>query len=157
VRTKAICRTCGALVLVATLALAAAALAAGRDPDGAYEGKGTNVGNLELDQVDIEFDVAGNGSKVKSWVVRMNAICAVFPGPVELQFVTQPMPGMKIKKDGRFRGIFKREIDDEPAEIEVTGRLKGTKVKQGTLSYRVGACYRGEEVPVRWEATRTRP
>lgn len=152
---RGIAKTSVTLAAVFALALAGPSPAADRDPDGAYEGRGTNVGDLALDQVAVEFDVSGDGTRVKNWVVRMNAICVVFPGPVELQFVTQPMPAMKIKRDGRFAKVFEREVEGEPVRVEVSGRLKGTRVKQGTISYRVGVCYRGEEEPIRWEAQRT--
>jgi hypothetical protein len=142
--------TAGLLALALAVAGTGAAVAA-KDPDGPYEGRGTNVGNAALDQVAIDLDVAKDGTKIRNWVVRMNVICVVHPN-IEVQFTTQPMPTMKVNRKGRFRRVFEAQVDGSEARIEVAGKLAGRTIKGGTLSYRVGGCYRGEETPIRWTA-----
>jgi hypothetical protein len=142
------------LLLIGLLEVGAASSAtAAPGKGGSYEGEGTNVGDKALDQVAIKFKVNRKATKVKRWVVRMNVVCATFPASVE--FVTQPMPTMKIKDSGRFKNTFRKRIDGVKATITVAGKLSGRRVRQGTLSYRVGACGRGDgSEPIRWKAKR---
>jgi hypothetical protein len=144
-----------ALTLVGSSTVASSA-APTRDPDGKYDGGEVPPPDNVVDQVFISFDVAGNGRKIKRWVVTMNVVCVTYPVSVEL--ISQPMPTMKVKKNGRFHEVFTHTTDDgTEARIEVGGKLVGTKVKDGTLSYEVGVCSRGDEPgdPLRWTARRT--
>lgn len=145
-----------AALALAALALPASALAGGRGPDGRYEGKVSGVGDNAIDQVEIFFDVEGKGGKVTDWHANLNVVCSTFP--VSVEYVQARMPVMKVKRNGSFRKVFEREIDDVEARIEVSGKLVGKRVTKGTFSYEVGLCQRGDDPgdPMRWTAARTR-
>lgn len=146
-----------ALALTLSLHAPADAARKPKNPDGSYEGNEVPAPDNALDQVFISFDVKGKGRKVKDFVVTMNVVCTTYPLSVEL--ITQPMGTMRIDpRTGKFRDLVQGTTDDGTEyRVEVTGRLKGRTVKQGTLSYDVGLCARGDDPgePLRWEAQRT--
>ena len=154
-------RALAALVTAAALALSLQAPADAKpkpkDPDGSYEGNEVPAPDNALDQVFISFKVKGNGKKIKDFVVTMNVVCTTYPLSVEL--ITQPMNPMKVnKRTGKFRDVVAGATDDgSEYRVEVTGRLKKTKVVDGTLSYEVGVCSRGNDPgdPMLWGASRT--
>jgi hypothetical protein len=126
-----------------------------KDPDGSYEGGEVPPEDNAYDSVAVSFDVTADGGKIKHWLVMMNVVCVTYPVSVEL--ISQPMPTMKVKKNGRFHEVFTHTYDGTGARIEVGGRLVGRTVKDGTLSYEVGVCARGDEPgkPIRWAGRRT--
>jgi hypothetical protein len=127
-----------------------------KDPDGHYVGHETPAEDNALDTMVYEFDVSGHGRKVKNLTVRFNAVCSY---PLGVQYVVQPAGPMKIDKRGRFHYLLEQDSanDFEDIRLEVTGRLKGTEVKQATFSYAVGYCSRGDaDDPMDWVAKRTR-
>jgi hypothetical protein len=126
-----------------------------RDPDGKYDGGEVPPPDNAIDQVFITFKVSNNGTKIKKWLVTMSVVCVTYPVSVEV--ISQSMPTMKVKKNGRFHKVFETTVDGSDARIEVGGKLVGTKVKDGILSYEVGVCARGDEPddPLRWTAKRT--
>lgn len=122
-------------------------------PDGSYAGAEVPPEPNALDALDIRFKVAKDGRKVKSWLVTMNVICGL-----DVRLISQSMPTMKIRKNGRFHGLFTGTHDNGTEyRIEVGGKLvaKKRRVKDGTLSYQVGSCRRGTGDPLRWAAKRT--
>lgn len=128
-----------------------------RGPGGSYEGSETPAATSAVDKLYIRFKVTRDGRRIKKWVVTMSAICASYPPYV--QVVVQSMPTMKVKRNGRFRGLFAGTRDGTEYRVAVTGKLnaKKRKVTQGTLSYKVGACQRGNQpgYPLRWTGRRT--
>ena len=108
------------------------------------------------DAVFISFVVVRDGRKVKKWVVTMNVVCTTYPLSVEL--ISQPMNPMRVNaRTGKIRDLVKGTTDDGTEyRVEVTGKLVGRKVKNGTLSYEVGLCQRGDDPgdPLRWKAAR---
>jgi hypothetical protein len=146
-----------ALALTLSLHAPADAARKPKSPDGSYEGNVVPAPDNALDQVFISFDVARKGRKVKNFVVTMNVICVSYPYN-DIELVTQPMNDMRINERGKFRDVVEGTTDDgSEYRIEVTGRLKGRAVKQGTLSYEAGVCVRGNTPgdPLQWEAQRT--
>lgn len=147
-----------ALALTLSLHAPADAARKPKNPDGSYEGNVVPAPDNALDQVFISFDVARKGRKVKNFVVTMNVICVSYPYN-DVELVTQPMNDMRINpRTGRFRDVVAGATDDgSDYRIEVTGKLKGRKVVQGTLSYEAGVCVRGNTPgdPLDWEAQRT--
>lgn len=142
-----------ALAVLFTASPAPAQAAAG--PDGSYTAGETPTEPNPLDRLDIRFKVAKNGRKVKGWLVTMNVVCGL-----DVKLVQQTMPTMKVKKNGRFSGVFAGTQDNGTSyHIEVGGKLiaKKRKVKDGTLSYEVGSCRRGTDPasPLRWAGRRT--
>jgi len=126
-----------------------------KNPDGSYEGGEVPPEDDAYNSVAISFDVTAKGRKIKHWQVVMNVVCVTYPVSVEL--IAQPMPTMKVKKSGRFHEVFTASDDGTDARIEVSGKLVGRTVQDGTLSYEVGLCARGDEPgdPIRWTAERT--
>ena len=60
-------------------------------------------------------------------------------------------------RTGKFKDVVTGTTDGGTSyRVQVTGVLKGTTVRQGTMSYDVGICQRGngDEGPLRWKATR---
>ena len=153
-----------AVVPAALLALAASALpglapsvqAAPKDPDGHYAGTETPEEANGLDDVVLTFDVKGNGRKIKDFTIAMNVVCSGYPLYVE--YVVQPMDDMRVNpRTGRFRDVVEGATEGGTGyRVEVAGRLRGTKVRQGTMSYDVGICQRGtgDEGPVEWKGSR---
>jgi len=133
------------------------AAAGPKGPGGTYAGAEVPPPDNPIDAVDISFKVSKNGRKIKNWLVTMNVICVSYPAYVEL--ISQSMPTMKVKRNGRFHGVFSGTTDGTEFRVEVGGRLvaKKNKVTAGTLSYEVGVCQRGndEGKPLRWTAKRT--
>ena len=152
---RALAAAFSALVLVGSTHVAVTAAPPAKDPDGSYDGGEVPPPDNVVDQVFISFKVTGDGRKIKRWIVTMNVVCVTYPVSVEL--ISQPMPTMKVKKNGRFHKVFTHTSDGTDARIEVGGRLVGRTVKDGTLSYEVGVCSRGDEPgdPLRWTAKRT--
>jgi hypothetical protein len=145
------------VVLVGTSHVAAPAAAKPvKDPDGKYSGEEVPPPDNAIDQVFITFKVTGDGRKIKNWIVTMNVVCVSYP--VYVEAISQSMPTMKVKKNGRFHKVFETTVDGSEARIEVGGKLVGTKVKDGILSYEVGVCQRGNDPgdPMRWTAKRTK-
>ena len=142
-----------ALTLVGSTHVATSA-APPKDPDGKYAGGEVPPPDNAIDQVFITFKVSNNGTKIKKWLVTMSVVCVTYPAYVEV--ITQSMPTMKVKKNGRFHKVFETTVDGSDARIEVGGRLVGTKVKDGILSYEVGVCQRGNDPgdPMHWIAKR---
>jgi len=146
----------GALVAVLVAGLMIPALAgAGPGQNGLYKGEATNV-DSGADEVEIEFRVAKGGTRIKKWTAQFLAVC---PGLIPIaQLINQPMPTIKVNRKGRFRKVLKGEPEGLKTRIEVSGNLKGSTVKKGKLSYKVGLCRRGSvDKPVRWKAKRVRP
>ena len=145
-----------ALSLALSLQAPADAKPRPKDPDGSYEGNAVPTPDAALDQIYVSFDVKGDGRKIKDFVVTMNVVCTTYPLSVEM--VTQPMNPMKVdRKKGTFRDLVVGALDDGTEyRVEVTGRLKNRKVTQGTISYEVGVCQRGNDPgdPLRWGAER---
>ena len=143
------------LALVGSTHVAATAAPQAKDPDGSYDGGEVPPEDNAYDSVAISFDVSGNGRKIKRWTVIMNVVCVTYPVSVEL--IAQPMPTMKVDRSGRFHKVFTHSDDGTDARVEVSGKLVGRAVKDGTLSYDVGVCSRGDEPgdPIRWTAKRT--
>jgi hypothetical protein len=125
-----------------------------KNPDGHYVGHETPVEANGLDTMVYEFDVTGKGRKIKNFTVRFNAVCSY---PLGVQYVVQPAGPMKIKKNGAFHYLLEQDSvnDFEDIRLEVSGKLKGTKVRKATFSYEVGYCSRGDaEDPMDWVAKR---
>ncbi len=133
------------------------AAAGPKGPGGTYAGAEVPAPDNPIDAVDISFKVSKNGRKIQNWLVTMNVICVSYPPYVQL--ISQSMPTMKVKRNGRFHGVFAGTQDGTEYHVEVGGRLvaKKNKVKAGTLSYEVGVCQRGNDAgdPLRWTAKRT--
>jgi len=127
------------------------------DPDGHYVGHETPVEQNALNTMVYELDVTGDGRKIKNLTVRFNAVCSY---PLGIQYVVQPVGTMKVdKRTGKFHYLLEQDSanDFEDIRLEVSGRLKGTKVKDATFSYAVGYCSRGDaEDPMDWVAERTK-
>ncbi|MBM7515056.1 hypothetical protein [Nocardioides nitrophenolicus] len=128
---------------------------AAAEPDGSYTAAETPTEPNGLDRLEIRFQVAKNGRKVKGWLVTMNVVCGL-----DVRLIQQTMPTMKVKKSGRFGSVFAgTQPDGTTYRIEVGGKLvaKKRKVKDGTLSYQVGLCRRGTDPanPLRWAGRRT--
>ncbi len=68
------------------------------------------------------------------------------------------MNDMRVnQRTGRFSDVVTGSTDSgTPYRVKVTGVLKGTTVRQGTMSYDVGICQRGngDEGPLRWKGKR---
>jgi hypothetical protein len=130
------------------------AASAATGPGGSYAGAETPTEPNPLDRLEIGFDVTKNGRKVKHWLVTMNVICGL-----DVKLISQSMPTMKVKRSGRFRGLFEGVQDGTAYRVEVGGKLvaKKRKVTQGTLAYKVGSCQRGNVAgdPLDWTAKRT--
>jgi hypothetical protein len=154
--TRALVAALCSLVLVGTPHVTGPAAAKEvNDPDGKYSGGEVPPPDNAIDRVFITFKVTGDGRKIKKWVVTMNVVCVSYP--VYVETISQPMPTMRIKKNGRFHKVFETTVDGSEARIEVGGKLVGAKVKDGILSYEVGICQRGNDPgdPMRWKAKRT--
>lgn len=127
-------------MLAASLVLASGAAAAG--PDGRYRGQ--LVADNVVDSGPVFFDVRGDGKRITGWRVTMNVTCASLPVRVEL--ITQTMPAMTVRANGRFRRVFTGPVDGMEARIEVSGRLAGRRVIDGKIDYdvkfRTGTCVR---------------
>ncbi|GAA1536584.1 hypothetical protein [Nocardioides humi] len=125
-----------------------------KGPGGTYTGAETPTEPNPLDRLEIGFEVSKNGRKIKKWLVTMNVICGL-----DVRLIAQSMPTMKVKRNGRFHSVYAGTLDGTDYRVEVGGKLvaKKRKVKQGTLSYEVGWCQRGNDAgnPLRWKAKRT--
>lgn len=128
-----------------------------RDPDGTYTGTETPEEANGLDDIIFRFKVKKNGRRITDFTIAMNVVCSGFP--VYVEYVVQPMHDMAVnRRNGRFKDVVTGKTDGGTTyRVKVTGVLRGTKVSQGTLSYDVGICQRGDDGdPVRWKAKRTR-
>jgi hypothetical protein len=126
------------------------------NPKGHYVGTEVPEEANGLDDVIFEFDVRQQGRRITDFTIAMNVVCAGYP--VYVEYVVQPMDDMRVNpRTGRFRDVVAGTTDGGTEyRVEVTGQLKGTQVKRGTMSYDVGICQRGngDAGPVRWKAKR---
>lgn len=126
----------------ASAVVAAVAPAAVDARDGRYRGQ--LVADNVVDSGVVAFDARRDGRRITGWRVTMNVTCASYPVRVEL--ITQTMPAMKVRPDGRFRSVFRGPVDGMEARIVVTGRLERSRVVGGTIDYevefRTGTCRR---------------
>jgi hypothetical protein len=146
---------CAALVL--SPATASAKPKPPKSPDGHYVGHEAPVESNGLNKIVFEFDVAKNGRRITRPTVRLNLVCGY---PLGIQYHVQPIDPMTVNpRTGRFHFLLEKdsENDYEDYRVELSGRLKGTRVVQGTFSIEVGYCSRGDaEDPMHWAAARSR-
>lgn len=83
------------------------------------------------------FRVPKNGKRLKKFRVAMEVICSYYPPTVEAHALV--FPKTKIKKNGKFKRIWK---PNKKTRIVLKGRLKGKKLVNGKLNYKVGVCQR---------------
>lgn len=127
-----------------------------KNPDGRYVGTEVPEESNGLDDVIFEFKVKNRGRRITDFSIEMNVVCAGYP--IYVEYVVQPMNDMRVnQRTGRFSDVVTGSTDSGTSyRVKVTGVLKGTTVRQGTMSYDVGICQRGngDEGPLRWKATR---
>lgn len=144
-------------LLLTTFSSPVHAAAKPKGPGGTYSGAEVPPPDNPIDAVQITFKVSKDGRKIKGWQVTMNVGCVSYPIYVEL--ISQTMPTMKVKKNGRFHGVVAGTTDGTEYRVEVGGKLvaEKRKVTGGTLSYEAGVCQRGNDPgnPLRWTAKRT--
>jgi hypothetical protein len=148
---------CAALVLTpATASAKPKPPKPSKSPDGHYVGHEVPVESNGLNKIVFEFDVAKNGRKIIEPTVRLNLVCGY---PLGIQYHVQPIDPMKVDpRTGKFHFLLEKDSpnDFEDYRVELSGRLKGTRVVQGTFSIEVGYCSRGDaDDPMRWAASRT--
>jgi hypothetical protein len=147
-----------AVVLGLGLGLSAPAEARPRpkDPDGRYVGTEVPEQRLAFDDIVFDFKVKRNGRRITDFSIEMNVVCSGYP--LYTEYVLQPMHDMTVgPRTGRFKDVVAGTTEGgTDYRVKVAGFLKGTQVRQGTLSYDVGICQRGtgDDGPVRWKARR---
>ncbi|RLV50344.1 hypothetical protein D9V37_04645 [Nocardioides mangrovicus] len=124
---------------------------------GHYVGSETPEEPNGLDDIVFTFDVAKKGRVIKKFTIAMNVVCSGYP--IYVEYVVQPMHAMRINpRTGRFHDVVRGTTDGGTGyEVAVSGRIKRSRVTQGTMYYDVGICQRGSrEDPMRWVAHRGR-
>jgi hypothetical protein len=153
------------LVVLALLVGSAAAPAeagshSSRYSSGHYVGTETPEQPNGFDDIVFTFDVRTKGGRVRirNFTMAMNVVCSGYP--LYTEYVVQPMNTMRVsKRSGRFHDTVSGTTENGSSyKVKVAGRLKGKKVKGGTMSYDVGICQRGtgDDGPVRWVARKGR-
>lgn len=127
-----------------------------KDPDGRYVGTEVPEQRLAFDDIVLTFQVKANGRRITDFLIEMNVVCSGYP--LYTEYVVQPMNDMVVnRRTGRFKDVVSGATEGGTEyRVKVTGFLKGTQVRRGTLSYDVGICQRGtsDDGPVDWRAVR---
>lgn len=102
---------------------------------GKYQGRLRTAKGKRLEP--FVFRVPKNGKRLKKFRVAMEVICSYYPPTVEAHSLV--FPKTKIKKNGKFKRVWK---PNKKTRIVLRGRLKGKKLVNGKLNYKVGVCQR---------------
>jgi hypothetical protein len=100
----------------------------------------------------VSFDVSRNGRQIKRFRTTVAAFC-VGPtiGTNHIAVLVVSVPRARVRSNGRFSAVYHPNGEDS-GEYRISGRLRGTRVRNGRVGVNVATCAGGD----RWTAHRAR-
>jgi hypothetical protein len=131
---------------VSLAVVAAAALLLASAQDGHWSGRLEGGSKAAK----VSFEVARDGHRIKHFRTTVAAFCV---GPSietnRIAILVVSVPSARVRSNGRFSTVYEPNGEDG-GEYRISGRLKGTRVRDGRVSVNVSTCGGREE----WTARR---